>query len=163
VQEPDESGRHRAEPPVLQRTLVRLACCAGAFLVVVALAMVTASWTGLTDGPPSALDRIELPAPSTDSADPTFARTLDIDATRADRAEEPVPTDEPAPVAESAAPVVTPVPPPPPAASPSPIPPPVPVVEPGDQCSTEGAHGTTADGRSMTCTARGSKARWRPA
>jgi hypothetical protein len=162
VEDLSPTGRHRLEPPGPRRTLVRLSCCVGAFLVVVAMALLTASWAGLTDGPPDALDRIDLPAPSTDSAHPTFARTIDIDATRADRPTEPTPTPAPESVPET--PVPAPPPPPAPeAAPPPPAPAPAPVVEPGDACSTEGAHGTTADGRPMTCTARGGKARWRPA
>ncbi len=77
------NGRHRVTPAPLRWVVLRMGAGVGALLVVAALAVLTASWAGLTGAPPSATQRIQLPAPTVVPAGPTFGRTLDLGATRA--------------------------------------------------------------------------------
>jgi hypothetical protein len=172
VQEPDpptedlpRTGRHRATPPPLRELALRVAVCAGALLVVAVLAVLTATWTGLT----GTLPHLEAQAPTV-STDPTSGRTLPFDPSRVGRAAPT--TDAPQPVAESSAPVpagsAAPEPPsapaPEPTAEPSSVPAPLPDVRPGAPCPVEGAHGMTAAGKPAACTVRGDGApRWRRA
>ena len=160
--------RHRDTPAPLRRVALRMGAGVGALLVVAALAVLTASWAGLTGAPPSSTQRIELPTPNVAPAGPTFGRTLDLDATRADRAAQRSASETPEAVTESASPAATgePAPTRAPEAAPTPPPPPasVPVVQPGDPCSAEGARGITSAGKPVTCAARGGngETRWRP-
>ena len=150
--------RHRRDTPgPLRWVVLRMGAGVGALLVVAALAVLTASWAGLTGAPPSATQRIQLPTPAVVPAGPTFGRTLDLDATRADRAAQQSASETPEAVAESASPAATgePAPTRAPEAAPTPSPAPasVPVVQPGDPCSTEGARGITSAGKPVTCAA----------
>jgi hypothetical protein len=163
------TGRHRATPATLRQVARRVGLGAGALLVVAALAVLTAAWTGL-NGAPRAVEQVRPPAPPTVSTGPTFGRTVDLDATRADRATPS--TEAPTAVAETPAlvPASTPAPEPTsaPEPKPSPEPPagpaPLPSVQPGDPCVTEGARTTSAAGKTAVCTARGDGApRWRHA
>jgi hypothetical protein len=176
VQEPDTpdehfppTGRHGAPPLDLRRTVFRLSVGAGTLMVVAALAVLTAFWTGLTDATPSDVQQVQAPRQSTVSASPTFARTLDLDVTRADRSAQQSATEAPESVAESSdralAAGTAPAPPPEPAPAPPLTAAPSPVAQPGDPCSTEGARGTTAGGKPVRCSARGGEGetRWRPA
>jgi hypothetical protein len=149
------AGRHRSRPAPLRQVVLRMGAGVGALLVVAALAVLTASWAGLTDAPPSATKRVHPPTPAVLPAGPTFGRTVDLEATRADRAAQRSATEAPETVAESASPV----------AAEAPAPAPVPVVQPGDPCSVEGARGMTSAGKPVTCAARGGndETRWRPA
>ena len=162
------NDRHRVTPAPLRWVVLRMGAGVGALLVVAALAVLTASWAGLTGAPPSATQRIQLPAPTVVPAGPTFGRTLDLGATRADRAVHQSASETPEAVAESASPTGTGEPAPTPAPEAAPPPPPapasVPVVQPGDPCSAEGARGITSAGKPATCAARGGngETRWRP-
>ena len=101
------TGRHRVPPAPLRRVLLRMGAGAGALLVVAVLAVLTASWMGLTDTPPTATEPIPPPTPAVASAGPTFGRTLDLDATRADRAARRSATEAPETAAQSPSPLAT--------------------------------------------------------
>jgi hypothetical protein len=177
VHEPDPptdqlplSGRHRAAPRTVRQVAVRLSAGAGAFLVVAGLGVLTADLMGLTGAAPSAAVQVHPPSAPSVRADPTFGTPLDLGATRADRAEpSPSSTEAAPPVPGSADPAPTVDAPPAPAPEPASAPPPVPasraVAQQGEPCSAEGARGTTAAGKPVVCTARGSggEIRWRRA